>query len=291
MTQHSSATACNICGGLDREPFMTSGQFAIARCRVCGVRLLDPPPSAASISAIYADGYFRNDDPMAQGYTDYLGEEANHRATFRRRIRALPPPARSRRLLDVGAAAGFFVAEAASAGWSAVGLEPNPTMVAHARTALGLEVSEGTLESATLSPGSFEAVTLWEVIEHIPAPREMVGAIFELLEPGGFLALSTPDAGSRVARIAGRRWLGWRKVPEHLYFFDRSSLRRLLTSVGFDIVRMRYVSIVVPVAYAWERLTSMTGVAAGVRLPERIARIPLPINPLYDLLVVARKPV
>ena len=280
---------CTVCASTRRTPFLDVRGFSIAECGGCGVRLLDPQPSPAAIAATYGDNYFHNPDPVAQGYSDYVGDAANHRATFRRRLRYLPRQ-RRKRLLDIGAAAGFFVAEAGAAGWEAVGIELNATMAAHARDVLGANVRTGTFEAAEFGHDAFDAVTLWEVIEHLPDPRGTLRDIHEILTPGGFIALSTPDAGSLVARLAGRRWLGWRKVPEHLYFFDRKSLSRLLSEVGFEVVSMRYVSLVVPFGYAWERFRSMLALSPKLRLPARLAHVRIAVNPLYDLLVVARKP-
>ena len=80
-------------------------------------------------------------------------------------------------------------------------------------------------------------VTLWDVIEHTLNPREMLERCFRLLKPGGVLVVNYPDVGSSIARALGRRWLFLTSV--HLYYFDRSTMRRMLESTGFSVTTVR----------------------------------------------------
>lgn len=245
-------------------------------------------PSTEAASALYSDDYFRNDSPLARGYDDYEADSDNMRATFRDRLRYLPTPAGNARLLDIGAAAGFFVEQARLAGWDAEGLELNRWAAEYARDRLGVPVRHGSLEEAGYPDRAFAAVTLWEVIEHIPSPRAFIREIARILQSGGLLGLSTPDAGSAVARLFGRRWLGWKKIPEHVFFFDRQTLGRLLDEEGFDVVSTRYVSLTVRASYALDRLAALVGVPWLARVPKLLGNVPIRVNPLYDLMIVAR---
>ncbi|MCR4342157.1 MAG: class I SAM-dependent methyltransferase [Gemmatimonadaceae bacterium] len=283
-----AAEFCAVCRSTSRNPFVRHDGHTVVECGGCGLRYLYPMPSTEAASALYSDDYFRNDSPLARGYDDYEAERDNMRATFRDRLRFLPKPARHERLLDVGAAAGFFVEQARLAGWDAEGIELNGWAAEYAREKLAVPVRHGSLEDAGYPDRSFAAVTLWEVIEHIPQPREFIREIARILQPGGVLALSTPDAGSAVARVFGRRWLGWKKIPEHVYFFDRETLGRLLREEGFEILSTRYVSLTVRAAYALERLAALVGVPWLARVPKIIGNAPIRVNPLYDLMLVAR---
>ena len=97
-------------------------------------------PSSEAAGALYSDDYFRSDAALGRGYEDYEAERDNMRAMFRDRLRHLPAPAASARLLDVGAAAGFFVEQARLAGWDAEGLELNGWAAEYAREKLGVPV-------------------------------------------------------------------------------------------------------------------------------------------------------
>lgn len=216
-----------------------------------------------------------------------MTEADNWCRTFRDRLRDLP--ATRGRLLDVGAATGFFVEQSNSIGWDAVGIEPSEWAATDARTELGVDVQTGDLESIRFPDAAFEVVTLWEVIEHLPDPRTTPREIRRILRPDGRLILSTPDAGSLAARLSGKRWLGWRKVPEHLFFFDRLNLDRLLIQEGFVPARHRYASLTVSAGLAIERALALLGVFGGWRAPGWLTRRSVRVNPGYDLLVVARR--
>jgi SAM-dependent methyltransferase len=278
---------CIVCGERQAETFLISRGYSILKCLECGLRYLSPQPTTAELTDLYSKEYFVSPNASDKGYSEYVADASNHQETFRNRIKYLPKHAPGNRLLDLGAATGFFVEQARLAGWDAQGLEPSPWASEYARSVLGQPVITGTLAEAKLAPGSFEVVTMWEVVEHLPDPRQVLKQVASLLRPQGYLALSTPDAGSLVARIAGRRWLGWRKVPEHLFFFDSRTLQRLLGDIGFDIVDRRYVSITVDAQFAVTRLMALIG-ARDVHLPTFLGSRSLAVNPLYDLFLLAR---
>jgi 2-polyprenyl-3-methyl-5-hydroxy-6-metoxy-1,4-benzoquinol methylase len=284
-TTQSPVRVCLVCGARESLPFRADGDFTIVRCGGCGLRYLDPQPAPEALERLYAHGYYHSDDPLARGYARYTAEAENWRATFRDRLRHLPPP--PARLLDVGAAVGFFVEQARAAGYEATGVEPSTWASGYAREQLGQPVETGTLEARAYPEASFDVVTLWEVIEHVPDPRAFLQEIARVLAPGGTLALSTPDAGSLAARLSGGRWLGWQKVPEHLWFFDRPALARLLAEAGFTIVEQRYVSLTVTWGFALDRLGALLGLKLPV--PGWLRERAVAVNPGYDLMIVAKK--
>ena len=213
----------------------------------------------------------------------------NIRRTFDDRLRRLPPPSPDARLVDVGAAVGLFVERARLAGWIAEGLEPSAWAAAYAQERLQQPVRAVTIEDSGIAPQSVDVVTLWEVIEHVPDPRATLAAIHRVLKRGGLLALSTPDAGSLAARALGRRWPGWDKLPEHLFFFDRPILKRLLEHVGFVVITSEYVPLVVSRKYLLDRVAQVLGVALHHKLSRSWLDRPITINPGFDLMVVARR--
>jgi 2-polyprenyl-3-methyl-5-hydroxy-6-metoxy-1,4-benzoquinol methylase len=283
-----AAPSCISCGSSHSAPFLNADPYSILQCDDCTLRFLWPQPGADEQTDLYSENYFRSADGLDRGYAEYIAQADNHRATFRDRLRYLPAPAGEKRLLDLGAAAGFFVEQAAAIGWRAQGLELSKWAADYAKEVVGVPVGQGTLRSARYADHSFDAVTMWEVIEHLPDPRTELAEIRRILRPGGMLHLSTPDAGSTVARVAGKRWLGWRKIPEHLFYFDLPSLRQLLSSEGFEITSHRYVSLVVTWQYALQRLGAMLGTSIFERIPAAVSERPVHINCYYDLMISAR---
>ncbi len=146
------------------------------------------------------------------------------------------------RLLDVGCGLGFFVKRAgACAGWEAVGYEISPDAVRYARERLGLEnVCCGRVEGASLPDGSFDLITLWDVIEHLPEPDALLQELARLLAPGGILFLHTPNAAVQLLKARWKmRLLGERpgghylEARDHLHLYTMRTLRVLLERNGF----------------------------------------------------------
>ena len=269
--------------------FIKKGRYSIRSCNACGLRFLWPQPQASELEALYGDSYFANTDSGERGYSDYLAQAENHRRLFRDRLTRLPPLGAAARLLDFGAAAGFFIEQASQNGWHAEGVEINDRMVRYGREVLGCKISNTDLPRLLANGVRFDIVTMWEVIEHLPDPRETLQDIHELLNPGGYIALTTPDSGSLIAKVLGRRWLGWQKVPEHLFFFDARNLKRLLFDCGFEIDRQYYVPLFVDLEYALERLSAVLHIPFITRLAEPWKARSVTINPYYDLMLVARR--
>jgi ubiquinone/menaquinone biosynthesis C-methylase UbiE len=280
---------CIVCGSSESTVFITRNKYSIRSCSQCKLRFLWPQPGPLELQAVYEDSYFLSGDSADRGYSDYLAQSTNHRRLFRDRLQRLPRPRAGHRLLDFGAAAGFFVEQASLHGWDAEGIEINERMLRYGRDTLGCRMSSATLEQLRTAEAQFDMITMWEVIEHLPNPGDSLRAMHALLKSGGNLALTTPDAGSLSARATGKRWLGWRKVPEHLYFFDAGNLKRLLGKYGFDIVHEAYVPLFVDAAYAFERLSAILGISAVARMGLAWKHRTLKINPFYDLMLVARR--
>ncbi len=234
------------------------------RCRECDFAFLPAAPD----NGLYDETYFADYDGE-----DYLAAEPARRFESRRRLellaRHLPPPAR---LLEIGAAAGFFLDEARKHGYEVEGLELNDEMAAHARDAFGAEVTTGRLEDVDLEAEGFDGACAFHVLEHVPAPVEAVSAVRRTLRPGGVLEVEVPNAGSVVARRMGGNWPAL-KLPHHVGQHGPSSMAALLERAGFDVVAIDSVPFAHYAAPGW----SGAPVRAGMALREVVrARGALP---------------
>ena len=143
------------------------------------------------------------------------------------------------RLIDVGCSRGQFVQAAAEQGFEAEGVEPAPHIAAAAQAA-GLKVHQGVLEELDLPPGSFDAATLFEVVEHLREPRALLNACHRILKPGGILVISTGNAASWTARVMGARWDYFHisRDAGHVSFFNPASVRLLAARCGYTVERI-----------------------------------------------------
>ena len=255
-----AAAACAACGATGLQPHLrvagdmgseglipTTDQFGtalsdIARCPACGHMQLAVMPSDAVLSEAYGDA----------ASEDYVDEEAGQRETARRILERVEAHVAPGRLLDLGCWVGFLLAEAGPRGWTAQGVEPSTWASTYARDELGLDVVQDDLFTADLPLGSFDAVVLGDVIEHLPRPVEALERIESLLAPGGVIVMMLPDAGSRLARAMGARW--WSVIPTHVQYFTRRSMTTLLQRNGWTPLELRTAPKAFTVKYYLERI-------------------------------------
>ncbi len=288
---------CNLCGtqlAAGQPPCWVKDGFEIFRCRGCGLLFRGDLPTEKEVLAIYAQSYFRRDEGAdADGYADYLSDEAEHRLNARRRVLLLDGKIGSGRLLDVGSAAGFFVAEAAARGWDAHGIDVSPEMSAWGRKELGLDVACGLFQSADYEPGSFDAVTMWDYIEHSIDPAGDFEKAASVLRPGGLLMLSTGDAHSLVARLSGRRW-HLLTPRHHNFFFTIETLRRYLDDNGFEVESVGHPGARYSLRYLVYKLGTMAPRSHAVRgAAEWVAARPLGerslVFNLFDIVTITAR--
>ena len=198
----------------------------IVECRHCGLVYANPRWPTEMV----LDAYIAVEDET------YVEERHGRELTFAhhlRQIERIVGPADGRALLDVGAYIGVFVEVATAAGWRAQGVEPSAWAAAQAQ-GRGLPVHGGTLASVDLPAGSFDVVTMWDVIEHFSDPAAELARARQLLRPGGYLVAHTMDISAPIARLMGARW-PW-LMDMHLTYFDRRTLPAMIAGHGFDIV-------------------------------------------------------
>jgi 2-polyprenyl-3-methyl-5-hydroxy-6-metoxy-1,4-benzoquinol methylase len=231
---------CPLCrGGRHRELLMV-GPRRIVRCESCGVVFRTPRPSVSAYVDEFGSGRAEAADEA------WLGTRRS--TTFTRFLDAWPD--RPGRVLDVGCGGGWFLKAAVERGWDAVGVDLSPKAVRHAREVFGVDARQGTLEAQRFAPGSFDLVTLWNILEVIPDPLALLRAVRPLLRPGGTLSLRTQNypfhrvafAASRAARVLG---LGaWLDQRPHVAFifnvtaFSARTIRLFLDRAGFTAVRV-----------------------------------------------------
>jgi 2-polyprenyl-3-methyl-5-hydroxy-6-metoxy-1,4-benzoquinol methylase len=295
-----AARTCPVCDGREFAPMFRRARAAAAhyervpyritqssralvdgieRCRGCGLGMLPP-------ELIVADHY-------AEGADELFAEQAPVRIrNAERLLRVLGCPAGSARLLDVGSAYGFLLVAARRLGYTPMGVEPSQAAAAHARRTYELSIFGGRVEEAPFEEGSFDVITLADVIEHLSDPAAVIRRVHGWLRPGGRLLILTPDLGSLAARLLGRHW--WALLDDHYVYFSRRTLSRFLDRHGFVTERLQSLGRAFPVQHWVYKLSQYSGAIYGavdsaVRLVG-IGGIEVPLNFGDQMVCIARRP-
>jgi SAM-dependent methyltransferase len=217
--------------------------WELSRCSNCTHIFANPAPAPSLIQSLYG----QVEDP------EYEEEEKGRGKNFKRILSRMETlESQKGKLLDVGAATGILVRLAKERGWKAEGIEPSAWAVRRARDTYGIELIEGSFETASLETGAYSAVTMVDYIEHTSHPAESMNKAYRILKSGGILCLVTPDIGSLTARLAGRKW--WHFRPGHLGYFTAKSLDFLLQRSGFSAQKKRKYSWTFSAHYLLSRI-------------------------------------
>lgn len=209
---------------------------ALLRCSACGQLI------SQCTEAHYWQSMQEFDD--SQGTLPKAGSEGGRLRRSKKFLdqiaKLLGQPPEKIRLLDVGCSSGAFLHAAVKLGFRAEGVEPAPKAAATAQAA-GLKVHQGLLQEAGYADGQFDAITLFEVIEHLQHPQDLLKECRRILRPGGILLVGTGNAGSWSMAAMGARWeyLHITKHGGHVSFFSLGSLASLAQRSGFSVAAVR----------------------------------------------------
>lgn len=217
------------------------------------------------------DGDAHDGATTAVGYSvDYLADRTHIEAKFEQVLGHVVRYVGPGRLLDVGAGPGFLLTVAGRLGWNASGLDLNGWAVAHGREELGVDLYQGEFDDKVFAGEEFDAITMMDLIEHLPAFDDVLAAASARLRQGGVLAVLTPDAGSVVSRLLGRRWMEVIE-GEHAVLFSIAGLSAALVRHGFTPSSWHTVGKAAPVSHlVADAVPSLPPPARA--LAERVAR-------------------
>jgi 2-polyprenyl-3-methyl-5-hydroxy-6-metoxy-1,4-benzoquinol methylase len=242
------ARACPTCGATEAVHELDKDHMRLVRCPVCGLVYVTPTFDEAHYREVYAS-------PEYQDIVRDLGIKSHDYRVERfgqERVALMRPHLRSERprYLDVGCSTGFVVEAARAAGWDAIGLDLNPSAIEFGRSR-GLDLRTAALDDAGFDPASFDAVSLFDVLEHLIDPADTLRSCIRLLRPGGIVFLYVPnyDSASRLLMGKDAHFI-W--PTHHLNYYTPSTIRDLLARHDLDTAYVATEGLDI-VDYLWYR--------------------------------------
>lgn len=224
---------CPLCEVDDTTPVFIKEGFRFVMCGKCGLLYVNPQADSDKLRAwyehcksadIWADIVLKSDSQVGfdrkkfEDCCEILEEYNNGPGN----------------VIDVGCSMGNFLDVARDRGWETLGLELNQKAVKHAVETLGLDVRSQLLHEADLEENSFDVLTLWEVLEHVPDPAALLKDCHKYVRKGGVIAILVPNKNALSAMIMQEHCscFGGRN---HLWYFSEDVLKALLKKVGFTV--------------------------------------------------------
>lgn len=282
---------CNLCGGSKTRRVFSHAVYPIVACTTCGLTYLSPRPSEEAIKKIYSHEYFEQEG-IGSGYTNYACLRSDLHKEAQRRLKLISRYIQKGNLLDAGCGHGDFLIEAKQYGFTVMGCDIASSAVSYMKKKYKLPAVVAAITPGELPKGPFNVITSWDVIEHMTDPLQSLRAFRQIQKRGDFLFMTTPDVTSIDARILGRYWYGFKRIPEHLYYFSPITMRHMLEQVGYEVIVIRPWGFQRNLAYCIDQIGRYTGVLKTLLSP--LSRL-LGLNrislffPFIDMMVVARK--
>jgi len=287
-----SFAACQ-CGHQAKFKFKLRN-FNFFDCQQCSLRFVSPRYLATDI---YDNDYFQGAS-HGFGFTNYEEDKIASEEYLKKylkwiQVNTLPS---SNKLLDVGAANGYFVNLANKSNFDASGLEISNSAVDWAKK-LKRPVIQGTLE--TLENGvEYDVITALDVLEHVPEPLNFLKIARSKISKDGIILINVPYVGSLFSKISGKNWHAY-LPPEHWMYFNKKSLRIMLKMAGFEVITSRVISKSFTFGYVYMTIANSPQVPKLVRTTFIFINRFVPANrwkfkvylPLFDNLTVIARPI
>lgn len=229
--------ACLLCDSPEQEELGNKDIYKVVKCSCCGLRFLDPIPSAQALNEYY-------NSEQNQGH--YLKVADRKLKSGKRKLIKLIKYTKGLAFVDIGCNAGANTEAARQLGFSTLGIDLGSTVIDNARelfpeNRFAVMSIETLVQEVKESGNGFDLVFCSEVIEHVTDPHSFAKSLKAIMNPGAILYLTTPDAGHfRVPRDFTR----WKHVhaPDHICYFNRKNLTQLLEQHGIEVIKYHWTT-------------------------------------------------
>lgn len=238
--------SCPVCHRGNIKPvfsvtdhFVSGEVYSLVKCHDCDFIFTQDHPDATGIGKYYQSEEYISHTNTSKGIINSLYHLARRimlarKYKFVKRATGLN---RGGNILDIGCGTGHFPGYMKRKGWQASGVEIDDHAGRFAHDKFGIDIYKpGELDS--FEDDSFDAITLWHVLEHLDKPDQTIGSISRLLKNRGTCIIALPNNNSSDARFYKKQWAAW-DVPRHLWHFNINSFKAFIKDKGFEIVRIR----------------------------------------------------
>ncbi len=242
---------CVFCGGSDFSPLFSAPAFDtpttyfhLVLCRACGLVRTEPLYNPDELARYYTLSYYGGGDekfsPFVEALTRLSSDWRAHSVLYRMKKDRLISVNKPFKILDIGCGRGNLLKSLKRLGCDCHGIEREEFQLSSYPQ--DIHLYRKNLEDIPFDAGSFDAVVIWHVLEHVDNPVSTIREASRILKSGGLLAIAVPNFGSLQASIFGKSWFHL-DLPRHRYHFNPDTLLRILSKNGFETITYHTFSI------------------------------------------------
>lgn len=234
-------THCPVCSSTSINPLLTvkdhsvsKEEFVIWQCSNCSLRFTQDVPDETAIGPYYQSPDYISHSNTDKGLLNKIYKRVRNFTLQEKASLIIRYTKEKGNLLDIGAGVGAFLKQMQEKQWNVTGIEPDEGARSRAKHIFGIDLLPAS-HLQQLQPGSFDAITLWHVLEHVESLHDYVQKLGELLHQDGKIFIAVPNYTSADAGIYGNYWAAY-DVPRHLYHFTPKSMEVLMQQHGLKII-------------------------------------------------------
>jgi 2-polyprenyl-3-methyl-5-hydroxy-6-metoxy-1,4-benzoquinol methylase len=242
---------CPVCNSIRNKPFLAcvdytvsparlleaGGRetFQIVECESCGFKYTNPRPEVKDLGKYYKSEEYVSHSNTKKGFINSTYQTVR-KYTLLKKLQLISKFYKTGKILDIGCGTGEFLNTCKNAKWNTIGIEPDADARKMAIENYGLDVREES-ELQNLQDESFDIISMWHVLEHVPKLNERVQELSRLLKPNGLIIIAVPNCDSLDAKIYKEHWAAY-DVPRHLYHFTPKDITALFQKHNMKVFRI-----------------------------------------------------
>ncbi len=237
--------SCPNCGGSNisrvlsaKDYTVSNEEFDIWECKNCTLRFTQNIPEERNIGKYYHSENYISHTDTSKGFINNLYHRVRKRTLVqKKKLIEKATGKHTGNILDVGAGTGAFLNSMKHASWNCTGIEPDKVAREKAFDLYAIRLQEAE-QIDSLPSETFDAITLWHVLEHVHELHKYVEQLKNLLLPDGKLFIAVPNYTSGDEKIYDKYWAAY-DVPRHLYHFSPKSMEMLLNTHGLRVEKIK----------------------------------------------------
>lgn len=233
---------CPICQSGASEEFIHTIDFAqseesfeIQQCTNCNFLMTSPRPALSDLAGYYKKKEYISHSDSGRGLLNNIYKMVRSYA-LKQKLKAIQSLIKQGAVLDIGSGAGYFAFTCQKAGFSTIGIEPDDSTRLNSIKQFGIQVYEES-KLDELKDSSFDHITLWHVLEHVPHLNRRMEQIKRLLKLNAYVWIALPNPESYDAKHYRKYWAGY-DVPRHLWHFRPKNIIQLADQYDLKLVKV-----------------------------------------------------
>lgn len=233
---------CPICNSSQFIPFLSCIDntvsreiFNIVKCEQCSFKFTNPRPEEENLGKYYKSENYVSHSNTNKGFINSTYQSVR-KYTLLKKLQLISKFYKTGNILDIGCGTGEFLNTCKNAKWKTLGIEPDMDARTMAIKNYSLDVRPES-EIDQLPDSSFDIITMWHVLEHVPKLNQRVEDLKRLIKPNGIIIIAVPNSNSLDAKIYKENWAAY-DVPRHLYHFNPNDINLLFKNHGMKMFRI-----------------------------------------------------